>query len=70
MKTLTLLLERRTEMNIIVKLLSQHESLMFPNVDEYYEKRKTIKIVQSELYKTTTTEINKEAIEMWTIEAD
>ena len=43
---------------------------MFPNVDEYYEKRKTIKIVQSELYKTTTTEINKEAIEMWTIEAD
>ena len=70
MKTLTLLLERRTEMNVIVKLLSQHESLMFPDVDEYYEKRKTIKIVQSELYKTTTTEINKEAIEMWTIEAD
>lgn len=57
-------------MNVIVRLLSQHESLMFPNVDEYYEKRKTIKIVQSELYKTTTTEINKEAIEMWTIEAD
>ena len=70
MKTLTSHLERRTEMNIIVKLLSQHDSLMFPNVDEYYEKRKTIKIVQSELYKTTTTEINKEAIEMWTIEAE
>ena len=70
MKTLTSHLERRTEMNVIVKLLSQHESLMFPNVDEYYEKRKTIKIVQSELYKTTTTEINKEAIEMWTIEAE
>ena len=57
-------------MNVIVKLLSQHDSLMFPDVDEYYEKRKTIKIVQSELYKTTTTEINKEAIEMWTIEAE
>ena len=57
-------------MNVIVKLLSQHESLLFSGVDEYYEKRKTIKIVQSELYKTTTTEINKEAIEMWTIEAD
>lgn len=70
MKTLTLLLERRTEMNVIVKLLSQHDSIMFPNVDEYYERRKTIKIVQSELYKTTTTEINKEAIEMWSIEAD
>ena len=70
MKTLTSHLERRTEMNVIVKLLSQHDSLMFPNVDEYYEKRKTIKIVQSELYKTTTTEINKEAIEMWTIEAE
>lgn len=70
MKTLTSHLERRIEMNIIVKLLSQHDSLMFPNVDEYYEKRKTIKIVQSELYKTTTTEINKEAIEMWTIEAE
>lgn len=70
MKTLTSHLERRTKMNIIVKLLSQHESIMFPDVDEYYEKRKTIKIVQSELYKTTTTEINKEAIEMWTIEAE
>ena len=70
MKTVTSHLERRTEMNVIVRLLSQNESLMFPNVDEYYEKRKTIKIVQSELYKTTTTEINKEAIEMWTIEAD
>ena len=70
MKTVTSHLERRTEMNIIVRLLSQHESIIFPNVDEYYEKRKTIKIVQSELYKTTTTEINKEAIEMWTIEAD
>ena len=70
MKTVTSHLERRVEMNIIVRLLSQHESLMFPNVDEYYEKRKTIKIVQSELYKTTTTEINKEAIEMWTIEAE
>lgn len=70
MKTVTSRLERRTEMNIIVRLLSQHESLLFPNVDEYYEKRKTIKIVQSELYKTTTTEINKEAIEMWTIEAE
>lgn len=70
MKTLTSRLERRTEMNVIVKLLSQHDSIMFPNVDEYYEKRKTIKIVQSELYKTTTTEINKEAIEIWTIEAE
>lgn len=70
MKTVTSHLERRTKMNIIVRLLSQHESLLFPNVDEYYEKRKTIKIVQSELYKTTTTEINKEAIEMWTIEAE
>lgn len=52
----------------IIAQLKNDNRIVFDNVEHYYETRKTLEIVQEEMYKTKTSVIMKESLDGYTIE--
>jgi len=53
--------------NIKVWFVDSHEPSVFEDVYSFYETRKQLKIMQEELYKSTTTLVNKEYIRYYKV---
>lgn len=53
--------------DIKVWVYGMQKPLIFSNVQEFFETRKALAIVQEDMYKTITTKIFKQAIQMYEI---
>ena len=53
--------------DIKVWVYGRQNPIIFPNVEDYYETRKALTIIQGDMYKTVTTKIFKQAIQMYEV---
>ena len=52
---------------IKVWVYGRQHPIIFEDIEEYYETRKVLEIVQKDMYKTTITRIFKQSIQMYEI---
>ena len=53
--------------DIKVWVYGRQNPIIFSNVEDYFETRKALAIVQEDMYKTITTKIFKQAIQMYEV---
>lgn len=53
--------------DIKVWVYGRQKPLLFVNVEDFYDKRKVLEIVQEDMYETVTTKIFKQAIQMYEV---
>lgn len=53
--------------DVKVWVYGRQNPIIFPSVEEYYETRKALVILQEDMYKTITTKIFKQSIQMYEV---